>query len=223
MGVPSAPTKSHSVVFSAQSSREWPAIWPRLCLPCPIMPQVPLKITFRDMDHSDAIEEHVRRRAAKLETFYDRITGCRVALEMPVRRHRHGKRYQVRIDLAVPGDELVVTRNPPQNLQHEDLHATVEEAFDDAERLLEDHVRRQRGEVKQHESVPRGVVTKLFRESGYGFLESTDGVDIYFHRNSVLGSHFDDLEIGSEVRYSEEMGEKGPQASTVAMLRKGRH
>ena len=184
------------------------------------MPQIPLQITFRDMPHSDAIEEHVRRRAAKLDTFYDRITGCRVALEMPHRHHRHGKRYQVRIDLTVPGDELVVTRNPPQNLEHEDLHATVEGAFDDAERLLEDHVRKQRGDVKQHEAPPRGIVTKIFRESGYGFLEGEDGVEIYFHRNSVLNDRFDELEIGSEVRYAEELGEKGPQASTVAMHRR---
>jgi cold shock CspA family protein len=65
---------------------------------------------------------------------------------------------------------------------------------------------------------PRGRVIRLFREEGYGFLETPDGREIYFHRNSVLHPGFDRLEIGTEVRFAEEEGEKGPQASTVAIV-----
>jgi ribosomal subunit interface protein len=106
--------------------------------------QLPLQITFRDMPHSDAVEQHVRRRAAKLDQFFERITACRVVVEVPHRRHHHGKRYHVRIDLAVPRNELVVRRNPADNLRHEDMHAAIDDAFDDAERLLEDYARRLR-------------------------------------------------------------------------------
>ena len=184
------------------------------------MAEVPLQITFRDMAHSDSVERHVRRRGAKLGTFFDRITGCRVVVEAPHRRHRYGKRYHVRIDLAVPGNELVVSRNPPENLQHEDLHATVDSAFDDAERMLEDYARRLRGDVKQRAAAPHGTVTKLFRQTGYGFLEGPEGVEVYFHKNSVHGGRFEELEIGSEVRYTEELGDKGPQASSVVFHRR---
>jgi cold shock CspA family protein len=124
----------------------------------------------------------------------------------------------VRIDLAVPRDELVIGRNPPENPQHEDMHAAVDDAFDDAERVLEDYAQRLRGEVKQRVVPPQGRVTKLFPIEGYGFLEGDDGVEIYFHRHSVLHDRYDELTIGSEVRYTEEAGEKGPQASTVTVL-----
>jgi cold shock CspA family protein len=87
-------------------------------------------------------------------------------------------------------------------------------------RRLEDHSRRQRGSVKTHEGPPQARVSRLFPEEGYGFLETPDGAEIYFHRNSVLGAGFDRLEIGAEVRYVMEQGEKGPQASTVIIVGK---
>lgn len=97
------------------------------------------------MEHSDAVEAHVLRRAGKLDTFYDRITACHVVVESPHRHHQHGPRFNVRIDLAVPGCELVVDRNPAENTKHDDMHATIEDAFDDAERMLSEHARKKRG------------------------------------------------------------------------------
>ena len=109
----------------------------------------PLQVTFREFDPSTAIEEYVRKRASKLDTFFDRILRCRVVVDVPHRHHQHGKRYQVRIDIAVPGDELVVTRNP-DNLVHEDMYACIDDAFDSAQRLLQDYARRRRYDVKRH-------------------------------------------------------------------------
>jgi len=63
--------------------------------------------------------------------------------------------------------------------------------------------------------MPRGIVSTLFPERGYGFLTTTDGKEFYFHKNSVLGDKFKNLRIGTKVRFVEELGEKGPQASTV--------
>jgi len=177
--------------------------------------ELPVQVTLRDISPSEAVEGYIRERAAKLDAFYDRIMSCRVAVEAPVRHHRKGGPFKVRIDLTVPGDELVVNRQAD-----EDIYVAIREAFDAMRRRLEDYVRRQRGSVKAHEAPPQARVSKLFPEEGYGFLETPDCTEIYFHRNSVLGAGFDRLEIGTEVRFVEEQGEKGPQASTVTVLGK---
>ncbi len=179
--------------------------------------ELPLQITLRDISPSEAVEGYIRERAAKLDVFYDRITSCRVVVEAPVRHHRKGGPFKVRIDLTVPGDELVVNRHTD-----EDIYVAIREAFDAARRRLEEYVRRQRGSVKTHEGAPQARVSKLFPQEGYGFLETPDGSEIYFHRNSVLDGGFDRLEIGTEVRFAEEEGDQGPQASTVTVIGKHR-
>jgi ribosomal subunit interface protein len=181
--------------------------------------QTPFQITFRGIASSDAIENYVRTRADKLERFSQRIIGCHVTIDIPHRHKRHGHHYRVRIDVVVPGDELVATRDPTANKAHEDLYASIDAAFDDAQRLLEDHVRRVRGYVKSRESPScHGRVAKLYTYEGYGFIETQGGDEVYFHKNSVLNHGFDRLAIGTRVRYVEEAGDEGPQASTVVTL-----
>jgi cold shock CspA family protein/ribosome-associated translation inhibitor RaiA len=177
--------------------------------------KLPLQITVRNLSLSEVVEEDIREKAAKLDVFYDQIMGCRVIVEAPHRHSHQGIFYNVRIDLTLPGAELVVKREP-----NEDIYVAVRDAFDVARRQLEDFVRQQRGDVKSHETPPHARVSKLFPEGGYGFLETPDGREIYFHRNSVLHEGFDRLKINTEVRFSEEMGEKGPQASTVTLIGK---
>lgn len=181
--------------------------------------QTHLQITFRGMASTEPIESYVRTRADKLERFSDRITGCHVVIETPHRHKLHGNHHRVRIDLVVPGEELVVSRDPAERKVAEDLYASIDAAFDDAQRLLEEHVRTQRHDVKAREAPARhGHVTKLFSYEGYGFLETRAGGEVYFHKNSVLHGGFARLQIGARVRYVEEEGEKGPQASTVVLL-----
>jgi ribosomal subunit interface protein len=179
--------------------------------------EIPVRVTFRGVDRSPAIEDYVLKRATKLERFYDRIVACRVTLDAPHRHHQHGRHYLVRVDLTVPGAELVVGRTPDERSAHQDLYAAIDDAFDDAGRVLEDHVRKLRGDTKTHERERHGRVTKLFREQGYGFLETPEGDEVYFHRNSVLGQGFRKMQLGTEVRFVEEVGERGPQASTVTV------
>jgi cold shock CspA family protein len=174
--------------------------------------QLPLQISVRDLSLSEAAEGDIRAKADNLETYYDGIISCRVVVEGPVRHHRKGP-FTVRIDLSVPGAELVVDRHADA-----DLYVAIRDAFDAARRRLEDYARRQRGAVKAHEEAPRAHVTKLFPAEGYGFLETPDGRELYFHRHSVLHPGFDRLAIGMEVRFAEEEGEKGPQASSVAIV-----
>lgn len=177
--------------------------------------QLPLQVTFRNMDSSPAIEKEVREKAAKLEKFCDRITSCRVIVEAPHRHQHQGKLYHVRVDLSVPGEELVVSREPENNRAHEDVYVAIRDAFDAARRQLQDYSRRQRGKVKQHEVPPQGRIAALFRDEGYGNIETADGRSIYFHRNSVVNADFDKLQLGTPVRFAEEAGDRGPQASTV--------
>jgi cold shock CspA family protein/ribosome-associated translation inhibitor RaiA len=201
--------------------------------------EIPLKITFRDMAPSPAIEANIREKAAKLDSLYDRIMSCRVIVEAPHRHHHKGKTYEVRIDLTVPGGELVINRapkrlaaaklnrseeaekeftevhEPSKHAAHEDLYVAIRDAFNAAGRKLQDHARRSRGKVKVHEPAAVARIVKLFPFEDYGFLQTPDGRELYFHKNSVLAPGFDRLDVGTEVHFAEEMGDKGPQASTV--------
>jgi cold shock CspA family protein/ribosome-associated translation inhibitor RaiA len=173
--------------------------------------EIPLQITAHDFRLNPAIEREIRDKAAKLDTSYDRITRCRVVLEAPVGHHRHGGPFTVRIDVTIPGSELVVNRQAD-----DDLTVAIRKAFDAMRRRLEDYVRLQRGDIKTHEEpLLTGHVTKLFPQEGYGFLETSEGREIYFHSHSVLEPGFERLTIGAEVRFVEEYGQKGAQASTV--------
>jgi cold shock CspA family protein len=177
--------------------------------------QIPPRIAFRNMAPSDAIEAKIRERIDKLEQMHGGLIGCEVAVEAPHRRHHQGKVFRVRVHAILPGGEVVAGRDPAEHHAHEDLYVALRDAFDAVERRLEDQVRRQRGAVKAHEGHPVGHVVKLFRDAGYGFLSTSDGREIYFHRDSVLSGRFEDLELGGSVRFVEEMGDKGPQATTV--------
>jgi ribosomal subunit interface protein len=119
--------------------------------------QRPLQITFHEIPHSDAVEDYVRKHAAKLEALAPRITGCRVALERPHRHSRHGEHFRVRIEAALPGGQVIVERSPDEAKPYENLYATIDGAFDKMGRQLQDFVRRQRGHVKAHEPSRRGT------------------------------------------------------------------
>ena len=178
----------------------------------------PPEISFRNLEPSPVMRERIEGEIDKLEEFFDRIIGCRVMMEMRHKRRKVGNTYRVRIDVTVPGKELVVSRDPPGREAHVDPYLAIEDAFRAMCRLLQDHARRMRGQTKAHESPPRGQIAELLSYEGYGFIETSDGREIYFHRNSVLGGAFDRLSVGSEVRFSEEEGIEGPQASSVRLV-----
>jgi cold shock CspA family protein/ribosome-associated translation inhibitor RaiA len=180
--------------------------------------ELQLQITARNIPLSEDLDRALRKEAAKLEAFYPRIIGCRVLIEAP-HRFSDGKArsYTVRIDLTVPKGELPTTRQ-----SHDEVWTAAQRAFDAAQRQLEDYARVQRGDTGTAHDGARGRILRLFPYEGYGFLETPDHREVYFHRNSVLNRGFDRLEVGDEVRFVEEPGEKGPQASTVATLTRNR-
>ncbi|MCZ7653225.1 MAG: HPF/RaiA family ribosome-associated protein [Rhodocyclaceae bacterium] len=71
--------------------------------------------------------------------------GCHVTVELPHKHHHQGKQHNVRIDIKVPGSEIVVNRD-----KHEDIYVALRDAFDAAKRQVEEYGRRQRGDAKHH-------------------------------------------------------------------------
>ncbi len=180
--------------------------------------QLPMQIVFRNMARSEALEARIHKEAEKIERFFDRITSCRVVVEAAHKHHQQGNLYHVRIDVTVPNGELVASRQPHDNQAHEDAYVAVRDAFNAMRRQLDAHGQRIRREVKAHEGPPLGRVSVLHPEHDYGIIQTLDGREIYFHRNSVLESGFEGLTVGSEVRFNEEQGEEGPQASSVHVM-----
>jgi cold shock CspA family protein len=181
---------------------------------------LPVEISFRNVQKRKYLVELIVEKSRKLEEFCDHISSCRVSVEK-VQKHQHsGRRYRVRIDMTVPpGHELAVDRNPGKGDFHVELSSEIREAFDAAYRRLKELNAKQRGEVKTHPlQQSQAVVEQLFPEQGYGFLESLDGRRIYFHEHSVLHGDFGRLKRGASVWFTEELGEDGPQATTVRVV-----
>lgn len=184
--------------------------------------QTPIEIDFQGMDATPYVRTAITEHVAELERRCGRITACRVVLKGPGGHHRTGGLYEVNIRLALPdGREVNVDRTAQADERHSDLDFALNDAFKRARRQLQDQVRELQGQVKHHESPPIGTVVQLDPLGEFGLLESSDGQEIYFHRNSVLDGDYPRLAVGSRVSYAEEMGEKGPQASTVKLM--GKH
>jgi cold shock CspA family protein/ribosome-associated translation inhibitor RaiA len=180
--------------------------------------RLPLQMTFRHIDASPSIEDRIREYAAELDRFFDQIMWCRVAVERQHRRHHHDNLIRVRLDITVPGREIVVGRDSKPGQSHDNIVVAIRDAFAAARRQIEDHARIHRGEVKLYSLPDYGRIIRLFPKEDYGFIATADSGEVYFHRNSVVGGAFDKLAIGDEVRFVVQYSEsaRGLQASTVS-------
>lgn len=183
--------------------------------------ETPIQVTFRNMDRSPVLEERARELARRLEHYHDHIISCRVVIEAPHRRRTKGNIYRVAMDVTVPGRELVVKEKTEHNHSHEDPYVALRDAFSAMTRRLQDHVRRMRGKVKQHEIPPHGRIARLNPDGGTGLIATSDGREIAFSRNSLVDTEFSHLRLGDEVRYVETDNGAGPVASTVRRV--GKH
>lgn len=185
--------------------------------------QIPVDITYKEIGRTEALDRRIHEWVEKLERVFDRITRCEVLVETPHRHHRQGREFHVRVRLTVPGGELVASHDPGPDGAHEDVYVALRDAFLAAKRQLESYIDKLRRDVKFREEPQHGRVTFIDVEREWGWLEPEDGRRIYFHRNSVLGGP-DQLHLGDEVRFTEEQGDMGPQASTVEPIGEhGRH
>ncbi len=169
-----------------------------------------IKIVIRDMQSSPALEENIRKRAEKVTQYCDRINTFQVVIDVPQKHKHNGKLFCVRIDLTVPGRELVVNRKLDQ-----DVYVAVRDAFHALIRQLEAYSSKRRGDVKRHDHANYGHVTKLFPEEGYGFIQSLDGNELYFSTTNVTHPTFQDLSIGDAVQFLGISSTEGWQAHRV--------
>lgn len=182
--------------------------------------EIPVEITFHNMDSSPAIEREIRERVEKLDRMYNHLIGCRVSVEQLHRRHQTGNLYEVHIELRVPGEDVVVSREPHharERYSDPDVNIALRDAFRTAERRLMEFKRKQRGDVKLHEgdALFAGQVSQLYPKEDRGFLLTHEGTQLYFHRNSLVQHDFDGLRVGDRVRFVQTIGDTGPIASKV--------
>lgn len=185
----------------------------------------PFQITFLDFAESDAIWLAAQKRIEKLEHFFDRIIRVEVAISAP-HRHRHADRlYHIQIHIFLPGDDIIINRKPVQNEDHRDIYVAIRDSFNAAERLLREKARSIRDRSRAHQTESHqtegqhiGKISKLFYNDGYGFLTTYDGREFYFDKRSILNKKFDLLHVGEKVRFLEELGEKGPQVTSMTAV-----
>lgn len=181
--------------------------------------QMPLQITLRHMESSAAVEARIRHLAAELEQFSAHIMHFHVVVSAPHHHHRQGNLFDVRLDITVPGAQIAINTENRGSHAHEDVYVALRDAFKAARRKLQDYERERRGDVKTHASAPAGWISEISPAEDFGRIRTPDGRLIYFHRNSVIDGDFDRLSSGTEVRFTEELGDHGPQASTVHVVR----
>ncbi len=183
--------------------------------------QTPTQVEFKNLTPTPALQVAIDQHISELEEKYGRVTAGRIIVRGPGDRHKTGGQYQVRIRLALPeGREVNVGRTPEEDERYADLTFAVDDAFKRARRQLQDQARLMRGQTKLHEGEPVGTVVRIDPSGEFGFLEGADGQEIYFNCNSILEGRAN-IGVGSRVSYVEELGEKGPQASTVKLM--GKH
>ena len=181
--------------------------------------QVTPEIKFHGIERSQWVEDYIGERVRRLERFADGITSCHVTLAQEQASHNKGNRYSVMVEVRLPPhNDLAVRKMKDVRDMPTQLPALINLAFGAVERQLKRAAALRRGEEKRHDGQPHGMVEKLFPE-GYGFIRTLgDDRQYYFHRNSVLHDDFERLVVGTEVRFSAEEGDKGPQASSVQIV-----
>ena len=120
---------------------------------------VPVQITFRNTDPSEAVTADINRRIERMSRQQGNIISCRVVVEAPLAHQRKGGLYRVRIDLGCPEGQVIVNREPDsRNQAHQDVYVAVRDAFRAAERQLEEYTRRRQGEVKRRAAAAEELV-----------------------------------------------------------------
>lgn len=179
------------------------------------------EISFRDMEPSPAVESLVNKYVQKLETSFAHITSCRITIEAPHKHRIRGNLFHVKVDVSVPQGELISARDAGVNVAHEQIGVALRDAFQAVRKRLTRHKAKIRVDHHIPKTLPTGVLKKISHIDDFGIIETPAGREIYLHRNSLVTGDFDKLKIGDTLRFNEELGEKGPQASSAHW--NGRH
>lgn len=176
----------------------------------------PLQITFQDIPVEPRARELIEEKVAKLEMMSPDLQGIRVVVSAPHQRYRARNHFSVRVEMTVPGRELIRSRAHGDHPATENLFVAIREAFRAAERQLVSF-RRNRFESLRvpHTGRPVGRIISLFPYEGFGFLLTEDGREVYFEKGAVTKNQFPFLQVGQSVHYAEAEGRVGPRASRV--------
>ena len=98
----------------------------------------PVELTLRGVPHSVALERFVGEQARTLDRQCERIQACHVMIEALHQPKRQGAQFAVRLNINLPGTEVVVNRE-----HGEDVYIALRDAFSAADLQLKDHLRRQ--------------------------------------------------------------------------------
>lgn len=177
--------------------------------------QQPLQITFKDIDHSDAVEERIREKISKLDTVFNHITSCKVVVAQVQKNQHQGKLHNVSIYMSVPGKELTVTHHPNEN-----LYLAIQEATDTLREQLDSYRRRFYGDTKDHGERLSGEIIRLIEDQDYGFIADEEKNEYYFNLTHLIDIKFYQLKVGDPVRFMPAIGNEGLQARRVWVTKK---
>lgn len=178
--------------------------------------ETPAEVTFKDIDHSDAIEARIRERVARLEAMCNEILRCQIWVRAPHRRHK-GTEYVIDISVQMPGATLHIDRRPGDDHAHTDVYVAIRDAFNGMERQLRKWQDQHKGRPETHVTPLQGRIASLDGYTDSGQISTTDGRFVYFHRNSVASDGYDNLNEGDTVELSVDSkdADEGPHASFV--------
>jgi ribosomal subunit interface protein len=158
-------------------------------------------------DIQPELRERITQRLEELNLQHEDIIHARVALDKAT-HHQQGA-DEVRVILGLSGKMLTAKKTAPN------LYDAVNAALETIERELKEFRQQRRGVVKEPGPRIKGRIARVFRDRGYGFLETDTNQEVYFHANSVHGIPFEELEVGMAMDLEIEAGDRGPQASRV--------
>jgi ribosomal subunit interface protein len=153
------------------------------------------------------LREMIAQRLEELNAQHDDIIHARVALDKDT-HHQLGT-DQVRVILSLPGKMLTAKKTAAT------LYDAANAALETVERELREFRDQRRGVVNEPGPRIRGRIARVFRDRGYGFVETETSQEVYFHANAVHGIPFEELAVGMAMELEIEAGEKGPQAARL--------
>jgi ribosomal subunit interface protein len=181
--------------------------------------EIPMELAFHELETSEFVRAHVRDRVDELQKFHDRIQSVRIAVEAPHRAGDHVIQYRVRVDVRVPGSELVAVSKPSDDSEERqrDAYYAVDDAFDKMETQLRRLAGKLRARRKERPHLMSGVVAALDPAAGTGFIEALDGRELYFENGDIRNAEIGDLEPGDSVRFEprDESGSPRPRVDYV--------
>ena len=177
----------------------------------------PVEIAWHNLESMSRVEERVEQRTARLQQILSRITHISVVIEASHRRHQKGNRYEVRLDVGVPGNNLAVNRKPGDDDAHVDILVAVRDAFDAMERQLKRWNQQHSGRPAVQTTPLQGKIAQLDPDTTSGQIATTDGRLVYFHGNAIVSGDFDKLTVSDPVELVVDPGDDamGAHASTV--------